>query len=248
MNFLSTMFYGVQMDGFVKGIQGAVDNITYKDGMFAGDNLFTFGRNLGFLEDEKFAKAWRANSGNPQEESLVWRIAVLAWAAKSVIGRKIPGDFVECACYKGTTARVICEYTDFVSIPDRQYYLYDLFVHDQSMIHHGFPEHGPQLYQQVKAKFADHPNVHVTQGHVPEVLAEISPEQIAFMNLDLNNAPAEIDALEVLFDRISPGGIMVLDDYGWRGYRAQKLAEDPWLAARGYQVLELPTGQGLLFK
>ena len=41
---------------------------------------------------------------------------------------------------------------------------------------------------------------------------------------------------------------MVLDDYGWRGYRAQKLAEDPWLAARGYQVLELPTGQGLLFK
>ncbi len=68
------------------------------------------------------------------------------------------------------------------------------------------------------------------------------------MHIDLNNAPAEIGALEILFDRLSPGGILILDDYGWVGYKAQKQAEDPWLAARGYQVLELPTGQGLVFK
>ncbi len=65
---------------------------------------------------------------------------------------------------------------------------------------------------------------------------------------DLNNAPAEIGALDRLFDRVSPGGIVLFDDYGWLAYRAQKDAEDPWLAARGYQVLELPTGQGLVFK
>jgi len=52
----------------------------------------------------------------------------------------------------------------------------------------------------------------------------------------------------MLFDRVVPGGAIVFDDYGWNGYRPQKDAEDAFLAARGYSVLELPTGQGLLIK
>jgi len=104
------------------------------------------------------------------------------------------------------------------------------------------------LVDEVRARFTHLPNVVVTQGRVPDSFAQAAPDQIAFMHLDLNNADAEIGALEVLFDRMVPGAIMVLDDYGWLGYRAQKLAEDPWLEKRGYRVLELPTGQGLLVK
>ncbi len=75
-----------------------------------------------------------------------------------------------------------------------------------------------------------------------------SPQKIAFMHLDINSAPAEIAALELLFDRIVPGGIIVLDDYGWLAYRAQQQAELNFFAARGIKVLELPTGQGLVVK
>lgn len=110
------------------------------------------------------------------------------------------------------------------------------------------PEHSKQLYAEVKARFSDVPNVTVTQGKVPDVLAGVAPEKIAFMHLDLNNAEAEIGALEILWDRMLPGAVLVLDDYGWRGYREQKLAEDPWFSMRGYKVLELPTGQGLVIK
>ena len=248
MNFLSSVFFGVKPEGFVKGVQSTIDSINSQNGIFTGDNLITFGRNLGFFEDEKFVKAWRGMVETPVEEAIVWRLHVLAWAAKSVIARGIPGDFVECACYKGGTARLIADYTDFKDQADRSYYLYDLFAHDASMVHHAMPEHGQGLYERVQQRFADMPNVKVTRGAVPQVLQEVAPQQVAFMHIDLNNAPAEIGALEVLFDRVSRGGILVLDDYGWLGYRAQKLAEDPWLAARGYHVLELPTGQGLVFK
>jgi len=247
-NFLSTVFFGVELSGFVKGLQGAIGAIGHKDGIYAGDNLFTFGRNLGFLQDEKFVKAWRKTVETNIEEAIVWRVHVVAWAAKSVISRNIPGDFVECACYKGNTARIVSDYTDFSQLNDRTYYLYDLFEHEPSMVHHSMPEHGVTLYEKVKNKFSDMSNVRVTQGKVPEVLYKIGPQKIAFMHIDLNNAPAEIGALEVLFDRLSPGGILILDDYGWLAYNAQKLAEDPWLSARGYHVLELPTGQGLVFK
>jgi O-methyltransferase len=248
MNFLSSVFFGVKSEGFVKNIQGAIDNLNTQDGIYTGDNLFTFGRNLGFFEDEKFMKAWRGVVETPVEEAIVWRSHVLAWAAKSVIARKIAGDFVECGCYKGTSARLLVDYTDFGQQLGRQYFLYDLFEHAATELHHSLPDHGSTLYERVQSRFADVPSVKVLQGRIPEVIYANGPEQVAFMHIDLNNAPAEIGALDALFDRMSPGGILVLDDYGWQGYRAQKLAEDPWLAARGYDVLELPTGQGLVFK
>jgi O-methyltransferase len=45
-----------------------------------------------------------------------------------------------------------------------------------------------------------------------------------------------------------PGGVIVFDDYGWWQYRTQKQAEDEFMRARGYDILELPTGQGLVVK
>ncbi len=247
MNHLTSVFFGVKKPEFIEAIQQAVNN-TYPDGIYSGDNLFTIGRNLGFLEDARFSNAWNAHAETKVERAIAWRVYVLSWAAKSVLSRDILGDFVECACYKGTSARIICDYVDFAS-SNRNYYLYDLFEHDQTMAsHHAMPEHGSTLFERVKSRFADFPNVVVTKGYVPQVLDEVAPEKISFLHLDLNNAEAEIGALERLFDRLSPGGIMVLDDYGWLGYREQKIAEDPWLARRGYEVLELPTGQGLVLK
>jgi hypothetical protein len=215
-------------------------------GIYAGDNLLTFGRNLSFLEDQKLMAAFRRHATTAVEQAVLWRTAVVAWAARS--GLRLKGDFVECACYKGTTARIVCDVLDFATRPERHYYLYDLFEHDPSMPHHALAEHSAQLYDAVKRRFADCPNVTVTKGKVPEVLHKVAPQQVAFMHIDLNHPDAELGALGMLFDRMVPGAVLVLDDYGWLGYRAQKLAEDPWFAQRGYHVVELPTGQGLLIK
>ncbi|HJW57621.1 MAG TPA: class I SAM-dependent methyltransferase [Burkholderiaceae bacterium] len=246
-NYLTTAFYGLNNHPeFVKGVQHALNQIAGQNGIYTGDNLFTYHRNLSFLEDEKLMTAFRKHAETQVEQSILWRIATVTWGARN--GMRLEGDFVEIACYKGTTARVVCDYVDFASHTDRHYYLYDLFDHDPNMPHHAMPEHSRELYAKVKQRFADTPNVTVTQGKVPDVLADVAPEKIAFMHLDLNNADAEVGALEVLFDRMVPGAVLVLDDYGWLGYREQKLAEDPWFEKRGYRVLELPTGQGLLIK
>ena len=103
----------------------------------------------------------------------------------------------------------------------------------------------------MRTRFAAWRNVVVTRGKVPDVLAETAPPCIAFLHVDMNNAQgrqAERGALEVLFDRISRGGMIVFDDYGWTGYRAQKLSADAFMRERGLAVLELPTGQGLVVK
>lgn len=68
------------------------------------------------------------------------------------------------------------------------------------------------------------------------------------MHIDMNSAAPEIGALELLFDRVAPGGIVIFDDYGWLLHAKQKEAEDRFMAERGHKILELPTGQGLLIK
>lgn len=250
-NHLTNCFYGAANGAeFIKGIQAAINQLT-PQGIFAGDNLFTFSRNLGFLDDVAFMQAFESNirnDGTPESEverSIIWRTHVLAWAASSCLCLK--GDFVECACYRGTSAKILCDYLDF-NKTGKHYYLYDMFEHQEGSGYLQMQSHGAKLYEEVKRRFVEYPNVHVTQGSVPEVLHTIAPESISFMHLDINSVEAEIGALLVLFDRIVPGGMIVLDDYGWLGYRAQKLAEDPFFAERGLRVLELPTGQGLVIK
>jgi hypothetical protein len=246
-NHLTGTFFGTaNHDAFIQGIQQAVNSLSGQQGIYAGDNLFTYHRNLGFLDDEPFMKAFVRHTNTAIEHAVLWRMSTILWGVRN--GLRLEGDFVECACYKGTTVRVVCDAVDFAKHPERHYYLYDLFDHDPTLPHHAMPEHSKQLFADVKARFKDFENVTVTQGKVPEVLADVAPRKIAFMHLDMNNADAEIGALEVLFERMVPGAVLILDDYGWLGYRAQKLAEDPWLAKYGYRVLEMPTGQGLVIK
>lgn len=246
--YVTSMFFGVRdWKQFTGGINSAIKALKSGAGLFTGDNLITFDKNLSFLTDEQFMAAFKKHATTEIEKGIIWRIATVAWGAAN--GMRLPeGDLVECACYKGVTARIVCDYVDFSAHPDRHYYLYDLFEHNAAMPHHHMPEHGQTLYQEVCQRFADLSNVTVTQGRVPDSLHKAMPEKIAFLHLDLNNADAEIGALELLFDRMVPGAVMVLDDYGWLHYRRQKLVEDDWLGQRGYKIFELPTGQGLLIK
>jgi len=55
-------------------------------------------------------------------------------------------------------------------------------------------------------------------------------------------------ALEYLFGRVTPGGIIVFDDFGWMVNQNQMIAELKYMALRGHMVLELSTGQGVVIK
>ncbi len=64
----------------------------------------------------------------------------------------------------------------------------------------------------------------------------------------MNAAQAEVGALDVIFDRVVPGGHIVFDDFGRANLASLCVEESAWMKARGYEILELPTGQGLVIK
>jgi predicted O-methyltransferase YrrM len=212
---------------------------------FIADNLITFGHTRGFLTEPRFVAAVLAELPSPAERAIVWRTHTLCWAAESCL--TVAGDYVECGTYQGYSMAVVMRY--LAGLPGRQCWLYDLFDPTGGEGEgERLPAHAPELFAQVQARFAAWRNVVVTRGKVPDVLAECSASCIAFLHIDMNNAPAERGALDVLFDRVSTGGIIVFDDYGWTGYQAQKHMADEFMRERGLVVLELPTGQGLVVK
>ena len=214
-------------------------------GSYAGDNLVVFGRNLGFLRDEAFLRAFRRQVGPDNEigYGLLWRLHVFVGCAQSALRRR--GDLVECGVSYGLSSAIMCEYLDFAR-QRRSLFLYDSWGADGRVPNHY--DHSEGELEQVKARFGPYPNVKFVPGFIPESFSGVLPEAIAFLHIDLNSAEAEIATLDHLFHLVVPGGIVLFDDYGHNGYAASQAAEDAWAARRGYQIMELPTGQGLLIK
>lgn len=216
--------------------------------IFAGDMLVTFDRNMSFFEDARFMEAFNANVLEEVEKTLIWRLHVHSWCARNCMRRE--GDFVECGVYRGFSVAVSAHCVDFGGSA-KQWYLYDTFSGvplDQLNAGHSSEARyaEPGLHEACRRRFAGYRNVQVVQGRIPEVLQERAPEKVAFLHLDMNSAQAESGALEFFWPRLTPGAILLLDDYGWRAFREQKLAEDAFLTMHGRSVLELPTGQGLV--
>lgn len=228
---------------FNKSVESIRNSVATPGHFYCSDNMITWNKNFSFMTDKKFMEVMKKNATSDLELTIIWRTYVVCYFAK--LARRLPGDFMEIGAYKGNTANVVIERIDFEST-DKRYWLYDAFEHVGTEINHSMPEHGKDLYAKVKERFAAYPFVEVVKGYVPESFDQGFPEQIAFAHVDLNQAPAEVAALRRIIPRMVSGSILILDDYGWFGYAAQKEAEDPLLAEYGLDVLELPTGQGIV--
>jgi O-methyltransferase len=224
-----------------------------KRSYFHCNGLMTYNRNLSFGLDTKFMALATKHAALFDVPNWHWNLHVALWAAKQAL--HLPGDFIELGVFRGLTTGFVAEYLEWQKI-DKKWYLFDLFgKFDQSQANESwgvtyYDQYDPATWEaQVRERFAPYANIIVTKGNVPSILHTAkTPDKIAFMHLDLNAAKAEIAALEVLFDRVVPGGVVLLDDYGWMAAHETQKMEMAWFADRGYMVMEIPTGQGLVIK
>ena len=230
-----------------------------------GDRLLTLDKSATFRDDPRFQEAMRdcsSSTGETQYSSpdgIAWRLNTLIWAARRAL--RIPGDFVECGVFEGDMSWVVTEIVDLEGA-QKVFYLFDTFEgfarqYSSPADFPGAPEFFDRahvsysrssLLKDVRGRFSKKRYVKVIKGIVPDILHTIAPGTIAYLHIDMNSPGPEIGALELLFDRVTPGGVVILDDYGWILHRRQKEADDRFMSARGYDILELPTGQGLLIK
>lgn len=219
--------------------------------IFSSDSLITWGKNLSFLRDEDFLRSYNtvinySDMVNEKQKGLIWRSYIFDYFANNCVN--IEGDFLELGVYKGDSAHLLCDRIEFNKF-GKNYYLYDLFVWKDGDDHISLTDLSDEkIYDFVVSRFSKFDFVKIIRGKVPDSLEGTLPEKVAFAHIDMNNADAEAAAFEAIYPRLSVGGAIIFDDYGWWQLSDQKIAIDKKMKAFGQRILELPTGQGLLLK
>ena len=218
------------------------------------DGLTTV-HNNGFMLEPDFIKAEQAGAATGSWADIHWRVHTILWAACHC--KDVEGDFAECGTNKGGFARAIIEYLDFGKM-NKKFYLLDTFeglaeeLLTKEEIATGKKEHFAGVYascyEEVKRTFASFPNVIIIKGMVPGILPGVKSEKIAFLSIDMNSLVPEIAALNYFWDKLSAGGMIVLDDYAYVTCDLQYDAQNQWAREKGIKILTLPTGQGLILK
>ncbi len=227
---------------------------------YNADGLATI-HNCDFLADPRFQNAYRfgmqVGTLRRLDLHVEWRAWVAIWAAEQAL--LVPGDFVECGVHTGILSGTIAHWTGFAKRTERTMWLLDTFDGlPEEQISEGERALGIQAYNNdyrnqdslslITAKFIAFPNVRIIPGAVPGTLAQATPAKVAYLSIDMNMALPEIAAATYFWPLISPGGIVLLDDYNWTSHIHQKHAFDAFAAERGLRVLGLPTGQGIIIK
>jgi hypothetical protein len=173
----------------------------------------------------------------------VRRLERLWDSAEGVLHAGIEGDFVECGVARGGSAALVAKAMARAG-GDRRLWLFDSFE--------GMPEPSPELdpdYDVAKAATGacrgDEAEVralvesvnpairlHVVRGLYQDTLKPPPPiERIALLHVDADWYESVSLCLAAFWDRVSPGGIVQLDDYfAWQGCR--KAADEFFVGPR----------------
>lgn len=152
---------------------------------------------------------------------------------------KIPGVFVECGVHKGGAAVLMA-----LNSLDRITWMFDSFE--------GMPvptkEDGPEApkwtgktvagLHHVKSLLWDYQvpkeKVRIIKGWFKDTVPKTNIDKIAILRLDGDWYESTKICLEHLYDKVSPGGYIIIDDYGhWQGC---KKAVDEFIKKKGLNI------------
>jgi O-methyltransferase len=157
---------------------------------------------------------------------------------------RIPGDVVECGVWRGGSSMAMAL---ALGQEHRTFWMYDTFTgmteatnadvsHTGDVatpwmaeaMQQGGEERDRKVciasLEEVRAnmKATGYPSTHIkfVKGPVEQTIPHEIPERIALLRIDTDWHASTLHELTHLYPRLSPGGILIIDDYGhWQGAR-----------------------------
>jgi O-methyltransferase len=188
------------------------------------------------------------------------RIFALIVAVRYLVDQAVGGDVVECGVWRGGSMQVVARTLLERGVSDRALHLFDTFEGMPAPTSEDRRIGGPPASELLAGRartdnvwaIADlddvrtgmaqtgYPagRVHFHPGLVEDTIPGEAPERIALLRLDTDWYASTRHELEQLYDRVVPGGVLIIDDYDyWEGSRQ---ATDEFLAATGHRLLLVP--------
>ena len=214
-----------------------------------------FPENPDFSEDDaeiiRFCRPFTMTSAE--------RLYALVNAVRYILTHNIPGDVVECGVWKGGSTMAVARTLISLGHPERDLYLFDTyegmtkpleadadFLGGDAGSRFEAAQTGPDSSDFCRASIegvkqalsiTKYPRerLHFVKGKVEDTIPAHAPDQIAILRLDTDWYESTRHELLHLFPRLSPGGVLVIDDYGhWQGC---KKAVDEYFGAAKIPIL-----------
>jgi len=173
------------------------------------------------------------------------RLWSLLGAVRHVVNTEVAGDFVECGVWRGGSVMAMAKELRALGVTDRRIWLYDTFagmtpptsadieagsgVTAREMLATTPVQGGDNVWcvagredveENVRSTRYPFEQFTFVEGDVAQTLRQNAPEKIAILRLDTDWYESTKVELEVLYPRLSVGGVCILDDYGhWQGAR-----------------------------
>ncbi len=177
------------------------------------------------------------------------RLANVKECVENVLADRVPGDLIETGAWRGGTTILMRAILKVHEVVDRTVWVADSFAglpppdavrypHDQGDTLHKFPQLAVTL-ERVQDNFRRYglldDQVRFLKGWFRDTLPNAPIERLAVLRLDGDLYESTIQTLECLYDRLSAGGYVIVDDYGnvagcrqaVHDFRAQRGINDP---------------------
>lgn len=187
------------------------------------------------------------------------RVFALVNAVRWLVDEKVDGAFVECGVWRGGSMMAAARALLDAGAHDRELFLFDTFDGMTAPTAEDRDFRGRRALAkfrrtqrdanssewcraalvEVRANLArtGYPShlLHFVKGSVEQTLPEAAPDRIALLRLDTDWYASTKHELVHLWPRLVPGGVCIIDDYGyWAGSRQ---AVDEYFAEHGIRVL-----------
>ena len=163
----------------------------------------------------------------------------------------IQGDVAELGVYKGGSAKLISLVFNRKAL-EKRVFLFDTFSGmpqtDPDKDLHSQGDFGDTSMEDVQMFLKDCNNITLLKGHFAKTFDAVADYRFCYVHVDCDIYGSVTECCRFFYPRLSPGGVMIFDDYGFISCPGAKLAVDEFFSDKREPLVYLPTGQCLMFK
>lgn len=223
-------------------------------------NRYLYKPHIQWINDQSWLDPYRPYMADdptmkrPQVRKLDRRFVLVEFARYT---RHLDGSTAECGVARGVGSALICKTLEGSYRDGARHYGFDAFS--------GLPEPGDADRMSSGARgwaqgdlshdgtlaqglFAQFPGAELRVGWIPQTFAGLEEVPFRFVHIDVDLYEATRDSMAFFYPRLVRGGVILLDDHGMTTCPGARKAVLDYLAGSEEQVLDLPTGQGLIIK
>jgi len=163
----------------------------------------------------------------------------------------VPGSVAELGVFRGGSAKLLSRVLAR-SAPDKRLHLFDTFeglpVHDPERDAHRKGELNETSFEEVKEFLGDSKQLEWHQGLFSNTFPQVSEERFCLVHVDADLYASVWECCEFFYPRMSPGAVLLFDDYGFVSCPGAREAVDEFFSGKADSPLYVPTGQCMVIK